>query len=190
MTYEDYMTCKTFRCSYAVDPECPKNCSGCVYRYERDAEIGLVNNLTPKTGSFIGWKIIQLEQGLQKPRQSRTIVLPDGTEKECRFAVVRLQIPEDAKRSSDYGSNKCRCSKAHVLDIWPVWLNKDAKAYEVYNFIDADHGYSWWNPHFEYHKGKTVSDPYFDECWWNTCSRGIHFFMTVRDAIKYLGEID
>lgn len=189
MTYEDYMTCKTFGCSYAVDPECPKNCSGCVYRYERDAEIGLVNNLTPKTGSFIGWKIIQLEQGLQKPRQSRTIVLPDGTKKECRFALVRLRIPEDAKRSSGYGSNKCRCSKAQVLDIWPVWQN-DNRGYELYNFLDADHGYSWWNPHFEYHKGETVSVPDFDECWWDVCSRGIHFFMTVRDVFEYLKEID
>ena len=186
MTYLEYMSCKAYGCRYAADPGCPGDCFNCIYGFKQDEKLGFANNLTPKTGSFIGWKIIRLER--EDPRL-RTFVLPDVHKKECRFALVRLQIPEDAKRSSGYG-RKCRCSKAQVLDIWPVCLSEDGKAYEVYDVLDADHGYSWWDPRFEYHKGETVSAPGFDEQWWNECSTGIHFFMLMSDALKYLKEID
>lgn len=203
MTYMEYMNCKSLGCRYAADPECSGDCINCIYQLKQDEELGFANNLVPKAGSFIGWKIIRLEQetyykvmpqsnkkcATYEDPQTRTFTLPDGTTRECRFALVRLRIPEDAKRSSAYG-RKCRCSKAQVLDIWPVWLNEDAEAYESYDFLDADHGYSWWNRDFEYHKGETVSAPDFDECWWDECSQGIHFFMLMRDAIEYLKEID
>ena len=207
MTHEEYVTCKILRCRYAANPECPNSCIDCIYRFEQDEKLGIANNLTPKTGSFIGWKIVRLEQhhytitdfkpdplypwGIQRNcPATRTIVLPDGTEKECRFALVRLQIPEDAERSSAYGK-KCRCSKAQVLDIWPVSPVDDIlKTYEVYSFLDAGYGYSWWNPDFEYRKGETVSVQDFDECWWSECGKGIHFFMSIDDALKYINEID
>lgn len=210
MTYEEYITCKTRKCYYAANPGCPNHCGDCIYRYKQDEKLGLGNNLTPKTGSFIGWKIVRLEQHDHtitkydldqcSPRgtecncpATRTFVLPDGTTKECRFALVRLQIPEDAKRSSAYGK-KCRCSKAQVLDIWPLGpvfdSNGEVIAYEVYGFLDAEHGHSWWNPSFEYRKGETVSVQDFDEHWWDECSSGIHFFMSTYDALRYVKEID
>lgn len=86
--------------------------------------------------------------------------------------IVKLLIPEDAQRSSGT-SFKCRCSKAQVLEIYDFLGHPRTEAYSQYdrNFI--------------YEIGKTVEAPDFDECRWNTCSRGIHFFMQEEQARTY-----
>ena len=94
-------------------------------------------------GSFIGWKKCQ-----------------DNV-------IVKLLIPEDAKRSSAT-TRKCRCDKAIVLDV-----------------IGAKIGISKFENDFVYRKGETVSVSDFDEDRWNECSAGIHFFITKKEAEVY-----
>ena len=104
----------------------------------------------PSDGAFIGWK------------------------KVGRY-LVKLEIPEDAKRSSAT-TNKCRCDKAKVLDIIFISDNSPLNLQEITNF--------------NYHKttykvGEMVYPDSFDEERWNECSHGIHFFINKQDAINY-----
>lgn len=88
--------------------------------------------------------------------------------------IVKLMIPEDAKRSSAT-SRKCRCDKAKVLSITKI----DGSAYEENN-VASDR-----DPEFIYEIGKEVSVPDFDENRWNECSTGIHFFITRDEAVNW-----
>ena len=91
-------------------------------------------------GSFIGWK-------------------------KCREGViVKLSIPEDAKRS--HGTErKCRASKAVVLEV-----------------IGAEFGISIYDGKTKYRKGETVVPDSFDDDRWNVCSNGINFYSTRAEA--------
>ena len=100
----------------------------------------------PVEGSFIGWKWAD----------------------DC---LVKLRIPEDARRSSGT-SRKCRCDKAEVLEI-----TKDGEPVEV---TFSDHDYT-----FMYRVGKIVEEPKYDPDRWKTCAPGIHFFMTKEEAENY-----
>ena len=106
----------------------------------------------PEEGAFIGFKKC------------------DGAE-EC--VLVKLEIPEDAKRSSAT-TRKCRCSKAKVISITGI---KSGKEYEE--------AFSKYNNKFVYRVGETVVPDSFDEDRWNECSNGIHFFITKQEAIDY-----
>ena len=104
----------------------------------------------PSDGAFIGWK------------------------KVGRY-LVKLEIPEDAKRSSAT-TNKCRCDKATVLDIICISDNLSLNLQEITNF----------NHHETTYKvGEMVYPDSFDEERWNECSHGIHFFINKQDAINY-----
>lgn len=97
----------------------------------------------PEEGAFIAWKA-------------------------CRGDVlVKLLIPEDAKRSSST-SRKCRASKAIVLEV-----------------IGAEKGVSISDFGFIYEAGKEVMPDSFDEDRWAACSHGIHFFLTRAEAERY-----
>ena len=103
----------------------------------------------PSEGAFTGWKKV-----------------------EGKY-LVKLQIPEDARRSSAT-SRKCRCDMAKVLDITSLDGNKHYD--EVTN-----------NRYNEtiYKVGEMVYPDSFDENRWNECSHGIHFFVNKEDAINY-----
>jgi len=89
--------------------------------------------------------------------------------KKCKNEViVKLQICEDAKRSSAT-TLKCRASKALVLDI-EGGLNQVA---------------SQRTDSFIYIKGDIIEVLDFDENRWNECSTGIHFFMSKELAKQY-----
>jgi len=103
----------------------------------------------PSDGSFIGWK------------------------KVCNH-LVKLKIPEDAKRSSAT-TYKCRCDKAKVLAITD---------YDGNNPIDEIKNTSQRH-HVTYKVGEMVYPDSFDEDRWNECSHGIHFFINKQDAINY-----
>ena len=103
----------------------------------------------PDTGAFIGWK-------------------------KCRDrcgdpVIVKLLIPEDAKRSSAVG-RKCRCNKAIVLDI-----------------EGADVAYSKYDIDFVYETGKTIQVDNFEENRFIECAPGIHFFINRQEAVNYNG---
>ena len=87
--------------------------------------------------------------------------------------LVKLQIPEDARRCSAT-TRKCRCDKAMVLDITSLDGNKHYD--EVTN-----------NRYNEtiYKVGEFVYPDSFDENRWNECSNGIHFFANKEEAINY-----
>ena len=103
----------------------------------------------PTDGSFIGWK-------------------------KASGYIVKLQIPEDARRSSA-GGEKCRCDKAYVVEI----QNADgAKA-------DIDTIHSNHDANFVYTVGATVEVSDFDGDRWNECAPGIHFFIDRRAAVEY-----
>ena len=103
----------------------------------------------PTEGSFIGWK-------------------------KASGHIVKLRIPEDARRSSATG-HKCRCDKAYVMEI----QNMDGtKATE--DTVRADH-----DKDFVYTVGATVEVPDFDDNRWSECAPGIHFFIDRRAAVEY-----
>ena len=103
----------------------------------------------PTEGSFIGWK-------------------------KASGHIVKLRIPEDARRSSATG-HKCRCDKAYVMEI----QNMDGtKATE--DTVRSDH-----DKDFVYTVGATVEVPDFDDNMWSECAPGIHFFIDRRAAVEY-----
>ena len=94
--------------------------------------------------------------------------------KKSHDVIVKLRIHEDAKRSSATG-RKCRCSRAEVLAI----ENMDGSPFgDIQVASDRD-------AKFIYRVGETVEVPDFDECRWNECSTGIHFFITRQEAVDY-----
>lgn len=88
--------------------------------------------------------------------------------------IIKLQIPEDAKRLSATG-RKCRCDKAKVLEI----QNPDG------TLADVTKVESNFDETFIYEVGKTVSVDNFDEDRWNECSTGIHFFVNRQEAVNW-----
>ena len=103
----------------------------------------------PTDGSFIGWK-------------------------KASGYVVKLQIPEDARRSSA-GGEKCRCDKAYVVEI----QNADGTKADI-ETIHSDN-----DANFVYTVGATVEVSDFDGDRWNECAPGIHFFIDRRAAVEY-----
>ena len=103
----------------------------------------------PSEGAFIGWKKVEKKY------------------------LVKIQIPEDAKRLSAT-TRQCRCDKAMVLDI--TSLDGETHFDEVVN-----HNYN----ETIYKVGDVVYPDSFDENRWRECSNGIHFFVDKKDAIEY-----
>ena len=103
----------------------------------------------PTEGSFIGWK-------------------------KASGHIVKLRIPEDARRSSATG-HKCRCDKAYVMEIQDM---DGTKATE--DTVRSDH-----DKNFVYTVGATVEVPDFDDNRWSECAPGIHFFIDRRAAVEY-----
>ena len=88
--------------------------------------------------------------------------------------IVKLLIPEDAKRLSATG-RKCRCNKATVLELQ---MMDGSKAM-------AEKAISKHDNEFTYSSGETKEIEDFDENRWNECSTGIHFFITRQEAVEY-----
>ena len=87
--------------------------------------------------------------------------------------LVKLQIPEDARRLSAT-TRKCRCDKALVLDITSLDGNEHYDEVLNYNYTTT-----------VYKVGEKVYPDSFDENRWNECSNGIHFFINKEEAINY-----
>lgn len=94
--------------------------------------------------------------------------------KKCGMYIVKLRITENAKRCSAT-SRKCRCSEAEVLSI----TNMDGTTADI-TFVSSD-----YDSDFIYKIGEIVHVDDFDENRWNECSKGIHFFITREEAVKY-----
>ena len=103
----------------------------------------------PSDGAFVGWKKVHNK-------------------------LIKLEIPEDAKRSSAT-TYKCRCDKAKVLAITD--LDGQNSIDEIENTSQAHH--------VLYKVGEMVYPDSFDDDRWNECSHGIHFFINKQNAIEY-----
>ena len=103
----------------------------------------------PSEGAFTGWKKVNNEY------------------------LVKLQIPEDARRCSAT-TRKCRCDKAMVLDITSLDGEKHYDEVTNNNYNGTI-----------YKVGEMVYPDSFDENRWRECSHGIHFFVNKEDAINY-----
>lgn len=97
-----------------------------------------------------------------------------GWKKACGDYIVKLRITEDALRSSAT-TRKCRCSKAEVLEIQMLDGQK----------ANVNVCYSKYDGAFAYKVGEIVEVKDFDEDRWNECSKGIHFFITRDEAVRY-----
>ena len=117
----------------------------------RAKNIPYVPMACPDNGSFTGWK-------------------------KARGYIVKLLIPEDAKRSSSSG-RKCRCDKAIVLEI----QNPDGTKANV-DVVTSDR-----DEEFLYRVGETVSVPDFCNNRFLECAAGIHFFVNRQEAVSYNG---
>ena len=111
----------------------------------------------PSHGEFIGWK---------KARY-----------KHVKTCIVKLEIPNDAKRSSAT-TRKCRCDKAVVLAAYDLLsgeeINKETFIFSVYD--DS----------FIYKVGDMIrpKEPFNDNRFIE-CASGIHFFIDRREAERY-----
>ena len=94
--------------------------------------------------------------------------------KKAHGHIVKLLIPEDARRSSATG-RKCRCDKAFVVAIETV-SGESAELEE----IASDHDGT-----FIYKVGETVTEPNFCEDRFKECAEGIHFFINRQEAVEY-----
>lgn len=120
--------------------------SGAFLNDIKGGELALaMTEIVPREGSLVGWK-------------------------QCMGRkLVKLRIPEDAKRSSAMG-RKCRASKAEVLEI------TDADGNPCYS------ARSYYSSNFVYEVGATVTARDFCEDRLQECAAGIHFFLTPEEA--------
>lgn len=121
-----------------------------------DTHIPYVPMTCPVEGDIIGWKVCH-------GQNNRTPYL------------VKLHIPDGAKRTSGFGSRKCRCERALVLDILHI-DGTPAKETIVVSYYDKT---------FIYIKGDWVYPYLYDNDRRFICSGGIHFFMEQQEAINY-----
>lgn len=103
----------------------------------------------PDTGAFIAWK-------------------------KVNDYIIKLQIPEDAKRYSA-STSKCRCDKALVLAI----ENQDGTDSGETTLINKAYAPC------VYTVGEMVYPDSWDSDRWNECSHGIHFFINRQEAVNW-----
>ena len=78
--------------------------------------------------------------------------------------IVKLCIPEDAKRSHAFG-RKCRAEFVDVLEV-----------------IGAEVGVSIYEPSTRYVVGKRVKPDVWCDNWQDECAGGVHFYISRLEA--------
>ena len=136
----------------------------CYISYDNECEFDGVPMVCPENGEFTGYKYVLLTK-------------PDDETHVAKFAILKLLIPEDAKRVSGF-SNKCRCSKAMAVGLYSI------KDLESITLDDGTEIVSVNDPKFKYKIGKMAIPDGFTESRWITCGHGIHFFMTAKEAAE------
>ena len=127
-----------------------------LFECDFDARIPYIPMTCPAEGDIIGWKVCR-DQNNHIPY------------------LVKLHIPDRAKRTSGFGSRKCRCECALVLDILHI-DGTPAKETSVVSYYDKT---------FAYTQGQWIHPNYYDNDRRFICSGGIHFFMERQEAINY-----
>lgn len=88
------------------------------------------------------------------------------------YQILRLEITADTDRLNAIGSRKCRANRAKVLGV------VDSAKYPK---EESKRMYSGYTNTFEYRVGEIVTSE-FDDDVRRECSKGIHFFITQREA--------
>jgi hypothetical protein len=129
-------------------------------------DVSFVPLSCPSDGEFIGWKRVQ-------------------------DYLVKLKIPNDAKRSSAT-SRACRCDKALVLGIYNGF---DGSEVDFDELVVNARGLVWGcffhqiTSPITYKVGEMVYADSFDDNRWNECSHGIHFFVDYEAARMYIDSL-
>lgn len=97
-----------------------------------------------------------------------------GYKKCFNNRLVQLLIPKDAKRCSST-TNACRCDKARVVAITD--LDGSGFYSEAISFVDEN---------FVYRLGEMVYADSYHEDRWIDSSHGIHFWISVEEALDYM----
>ena len=121
-----------------------------------DTHVPYMPMVCPAEGEFIGWKVCR------------------GQNNHTPY-LVKLRIPYGVKRTSSFGSRKCRCECALVLDILHI-DGTPAKETTVFSHYDKT---------FSYTKGQWVRVDCYNNDRRFVCSSGIHFFVERQEAINY-----
>jgi len=101
--------------------------------------------IIPEQGSFIAWK------------------------KGANNHLIKIEIPERAKRICSFVGRKCRAEFIKVLEIW----DGRKKVRECCGY---------WNKNFRYKIGELIYPDSFNDNPLIECSHGIHFFITKQEA--------
>lgn len=123
----------------------------------------------PSHGGFVGWKVVEgciISRGFQDVFESHGPL------------IAKIYIPTDAKRVNGPGpERKCRCNKAKVLEYYRP---EDMKP------VCPDYVTSIYNKNFKYPGiGEYIKPDKFDDSVFTECSNGIHFFLTLEEALVY-----
>lgn len=121
---------------------------------------GLVPMSCPRKGSYTAYKKCM-------------------TEDLSGAAIVVLEIPSSARRSSAFGK-KCRADKAKVLAIHPYDENSKKMKGTLTRAV------SKYVRHFVYEVGKTVVEVNFDKNRFKECAPGIHHYVKLADAKNHV----
>jgi uncharacterized protein YjbI with pentapeptide repeats len=135
----------------------------------RDANLRGANLRGAENINTVDWNVMTAFYAIACPESGAFIAW-----KKASGYIVKMRIPEDAKRSSAT-SRKCRCSKAEVLAIETL----DGQQTDI-EFVTSD-----FDVTFVYRVGEVVEVADFDDDRWNECSKGIHFFITREEAVRY-----
>lgn len=150
-------------------------------QYKQGTKIPFIPMACPDTGSFIGWKKCCVKVSLEeaKKHSEGRIFRPliRNGEYAIKRVIVKLLIPEDAKRSSGF-SRKCRCDKAVVLEIQTIDGNPLDDNIAAYSIYDSE---------FMYVKGETVvpKEPFCEDRF-EECASGIHFYINREEAVNHI----
>lgn len=145
----------------------------------------------PEEGEFYGYKFVILD-------------LDYKNKSTFDIGIVKLRIPEEAKRVSPYFTSiKCRCDMAFVEEIKRIRVQRDTCIIDCCSsgithcnmtyyktddgdFVYTNMGYSYYDSKFKYIVGnKPIIVRNFDEDRWHECTNGIHFFMTPEEAVTF-----
>lgn len=124
------------------------------------------------SGAYLHGAYLSGAKGTADLAIAKTRILPEGELigwKKCRNGViVKLRIPEAAKRSHAFG-RKCRAEYADCLEVFGAAV-----------------GISLHDGKTEYRAGSRIIPSAFDERWEEECGTGIHFYITRAEAEDHI----
>jgi hypothetical protein len=114
--------------------------------------------IVPEEGTFIGWKKVKYK-GL--------------------YFILKLEIQNDASRTSTLIGRKCRASKVKVIQATEICLSGLELCTSVTEFTCLNDNYA-----FTY-KLNEIHETEFDPDIRIECTKGIHFFITKKEAMRF-----